>query len=141
MYVVCEIRRVLSSSLVKSIPKWNEIGQVPFSLNLCCFSRISISSLGSFIAMARSSTYTAMYSYQFPFFLTQISGSVLHGKNPISQIQSTNQSCHLAPLLHSPYSDLLMMRIWPSRYPISGFLMYKLQGMHCQCLWTRSQGD
>jgi hypothetical protein len=37
-----------------------------------------------------------------PFFLNQISGSALQGKNPTSIMQLANLSSHLAPLLHRP---------------------------------------
>jgi hypothetical protein len=139
MYFVDDIHSVPSSSLVKSMRRWNVIDLVPLSLNSCFFPRTSVNSLGFFIAMAKSSTYTAMYSYWLFFFLIQMSGSALHGKNPSSLMQSGNLSCHLAPLLHRSYSALLMTRICPSLSPNSvpaimyTFRMCKLLGMHYLC--------
>jgi hypothetical protein len=103
MYFVGEIHKVPSSSLVTPILKWNVIGPVPLSLNLCLFFRIIREFFGVLHSIAKSSMYTAMYSYILLFFLIQMSGFALHGKNLSSLIQSANLLCHVAPLLHKPY--------------------------------------
>jgi hypothetical protein len=102
------------------MPKWKLIGPVHLVLNLCFFSKMSTNSLGFFMAMARSSTYTGTYSYMSSSVHIQISCSALHGKKPSPEIQSANLSCHLAPLLRRPYNALLMRRTWPSSSLNSG---------------------
>jgi hypothetical protein len=96
---------------------------VPLSLNLCLFSKMSMNSLGFFIAIAKLSTYMAIYSYILPCFLIQMSGSALHGKNLSSIVKSANLSCHLAQLLCRPYRALLIINMWPSLSPNSGSAM------------------
>ena len=108
------------SSLKKSHPKWYSSGPVPFNLKWYSCSRVSVISLGFSAAIARSSTYTAMYSYLVPFFLIHMSGSTLHGVKPILSRILANFSCHLSPLDLKPYNALLITSVWPSLSPNSG---------------------
>ena len=94
---------VASSSLVKLLPKWKLIGHVPFkNLNLYLSKRSRVNSLGCNNAIARSSTYMAIYLYAFPLGLIHISGSPLQALNPSSWRQLVKRLCHLKTDKQSP---------------------------------------
>ena len=88
----------------KSQPKGYVIGPVPFRLKPYFASRLPVRARGSLLAIARSSTYVPMYSQCWPWPRIQMSGSPLHGLNPMSRRQSARRSCHRTPEVRRPYS-------------------------------------